>query len=133
MKKEIQAVLKWWEEAQYDTYGTPDGDEDNTYGTEEEQLFIDLKKAYESDPIPRKEVISIQPGDVIVVSSKATLTEAAHAELGDKMKHLFPDNNNVLLMNGDTMEVYREQGRYVDVTGIDGKREILDTKEVCDE
>jgi hypothetical protein len=91
-------------------------------------------------PLPRKEVISIQPGDVVVVLSPVGLCERAYDNISRSLSNSFPDNKAVILDEGMTMEVYREQGRYVDVTGLDGKREFVECvssgppaglKEVC--
>ena len=58
------------------------------------------------NPLPRKEVISIQPGDVIACHSPlddASLAEHAH------LNEIFPNNAHIILCKGMSLEVYREQ------------------------
>jgi hypothetical protein len=123
--KAVKKVLDWWEKAQYDTYGTVDGDEENTYGTDEECMFGELKAQYNTPPmpkvkdpkpegnppLPRKEVISIQPGDVIAVTSSEGTTEKNRNGAADLTHIAFPDNSILLLPNGMSLEVYREQDK----------------------
>jgi hypothetical protein len=90
----------------------------------DETLEVLMKKAqaYENitassewkSPLPRKEVISIQPGDVVVMSSKCDYSLKERNTLNDGLKALFPYNKSVLLINGDSLEVYREQGKVAD-------------------
>ena len=82
--------------------------------------------------ILNKEAISIQPGDIVVMSCKDKLSEQAIGTLNTNLSQLFPNNKTVLMCNGDSLEVYREQGRYVDATGLDGVKKILDIKEASD-
>ena len=78
---------------------------------------------YESvtESLLRKEVISIQPGDKIIITSPMVLSEKATSYIIHKVEGLFPGTKCLLLEDGMKMEVYREQ-KYgpLDVTGIDG-------------
>ena len=73
-------------------------------------------------PLPRKEVISIQPGDVVVVSTPEQMTEREHKGLSDILAEIMPKSKSLILSGGMSLEVYREQGKIVDVTGLDGKK-----------
>ena len=64
---------------------------------------------YDSGYASRKEVISIQPGDVIVLMYKQPLTDKACNMIKDAMKPAFPDTKCIVLDGGTTLEVYREQ------------------------
>jgi hypothetical protein len=64
-------------------------------------------------PLPRKEVISIQPGDVVVLTCKCDCTEKQAEAIRLEFKTLFPNNETVLLAGGATLEVYREQAKDV--------------------
>lgn len=75
-----------------------------------------------TDLLPRKEVISIQPGDVIAVHLVRSLSLQGISNLKAALKPAFPDNKIIVLDEGMTLEVYREQGKLVDVTGLDGKK-----------
>ena len=76
----------------------------------------------ESSPdIPRKEVISIQPGDVIVLDCHGPITQEFHKLAQSDLKEAFPGHKSVILHDGLSLEVYREQGKLVDVSGLDGK------------
>ncbi len=87
------------------------------------------KIGYPPDPLPRKEVISIQPGDVIVVDyHDRDLSDKAVGMAKDKIKEYWPNNKCLVLGSGITLEVYREQGRYVDVSNADGVKRTLDTQ-----
>ena len=57
----------------------------------------------------RKEVISIQTGDVVTVSYKRKLSEAEIEDKKEVYSAVFPNNLTVLLDRGTTLEVYREQ------------------------
>ena len=61
------------------------------------------------DPLPRKEVISIQPGDKIVLSIEYTLTQKAHERIKETLELEFPNTECLILDGGATLEVYREQ------------------------
>ncbi len=38
-------ILRWWEDAQYKTTSLADGDEDNVFGDEEDNMFDELRNA----------------------------------------------------------------------------------------
>jgi hypothetical protein len=67
------------------------------------------KCSLKEEPLPRKEVISIQPGDVVVLTCKCDCTEKQAEAIRLEFKTLFPNNETVLLAGGATLEVYREQ------------------------
>jgi len=61
------------------------------------------------DPLPRKEVISIQPGDVVVLRSPQMLSEKAADHIDKNMTIAFP-NSKIVVLEGDmSLGVYREQ------------------------
>ena len=62
----------------------------------------------------RKEIISIQPGDVIVCKlddSIAPLSIEGIHNLKGHLKHAFPNTKSFILEDGMSLEVYREQGK----------------------
>ena len=61
--------------------------------------------------IPRKEVISIQPGDVVVVTVPDKCTLAECESLTRNVEYLFPGIKSMILDEGASLEVYREQGK----------------------
>lgn len=65
--------------------------------------------------LPRKEVISIQPGDVIVLNCNGPITTEFRIQAEMDLKAVFRNNQSVILHNGMTLEVYREQEK-VDLT-----------------
>ena len=76
-----------------------------------------------------KEVISIQPGDVIVVTTPYILDPSDSDIMKRDLAEIFPDSANITLLSGGaTLDVYREQGRYADVSDSDGVKRTLDTK-----
>jgi hypothetical protein len=60
-------------------------------------------------PLPRKEVISIQPGDVIALVCEYNFSVEQAETLKAYMKGVFHGHKIVLLEAGMTLEVYREQ------------------------
>lgn len=62
-----------------------------------------------ADPLPRKEVISIQPGDVVVINLSDTITNEGYYQLLSDLTDRFPNNKHLVLDSGVTLEVYREQ------------------------
>ena len=63
------------------------------------------------NPLPRKEVISIQPGDTIVLDCHGPITAEFHKLAKADIKKAFPGHKSVILHDGLTLEVYREQGK----------------------
>jgi hypothetical protein len=65
-----------------------------------------------NNPI-RKEVISIQPGDVIVLTCPEgyNMSEKNGKRLKETLLDAFPNNTSLVLVNGVTLEVYREQAK----------------------
>jgi hypothetical protein len=102
-------VIKWqkWEKG-------------NEVGCLEDAPDIDYDKiAQKPTSLPRKEVISIQPGDVVVLTSKLEYSLQGRNTLNGMLMSLFPNNKTVLLINGDTMEVYRERESHTATGKID--------------
>lgn len=77
------------------------------------EFLSEMKAAFGAE-IPRKEVISTQPGDVIVANSPTGLSDKERFELRLGLDQVFPDNKAVILENGITLEVYREQEISID-------------------
>jgi len=83
-----------------------------------------------TEPIPRKEVISIQPGDVAVVTTPYKLSAQSSNKLKFDVAEMMSDGVDVIVLSGGaTMEVYREKGKYVDVAGIDGAKQFTTIRE----
>jgi len=78
-------------------------------------------------PLPRKEVISIQPGDMVTVTTPYELSAIASNELKFNVAEMLPDGVNVIVLSGGaTLKVYREQGYGpIRVSRSDGKREYV--------
>jgi hypothetical protein len=55
-------------------------------------------------------VLRIQPGDVLVLTSAQPLTDMAAADIGQRMKELFPDNDVLLLDGGLSLHITRKEG-----------------------
>jgi uncharacterized protein involved in propanediol utilization len=81
----------------------------DTESANEIRQIINQCDKQDSSPLPRKEVISIQPGDVIVLSSPTMLSESMAKMIEMKAQAQFPDNTILVLEDSMTMEVYREQ------------------------
>jgi len=65
---------------------------------------------YCSDKLTNKEVISIQPGDMVTVTTPYELSAIASNELKFNVAEMLPDGVNVIVLSGGaTLEVYREQ------------------------
>jgi hypothetical protein len=87
------------------------------FGFEEKMLekYADLANDVRSlvydieDSFPHKEVISIQPGDVIAISVPGALSEKACEHIKMSMAIAFPGSKSVILEEGMSLEVYREQ------------------------
>jgi hypothetical protein len=58
--------------------------------------------------MPRKEVISIQPGDVIVMTLVKECTTDLLNKVGDELRDKFPDNFCYVLAGGNKLDVYRK-------------------------
>lgn len=56
-------------------------------------------------------ITPVQPGDVIVYQTKQTLTHEAQENIRDACEFLFPNHRVVVLTNGDTIRLWREQER----------------------
>jgi hypothetical protein len=67
--------------------------------------------------LPRKEVISIQPGDVIVLKCDVSLDADAHTACQVSLQNWFPSNKCIVVDGGMSLEVYREQ----DLKMVDSK------------
>jgi hypothetical protein len=65
----------------------------------------------EKSDLPRKEVISIQPGDVAVIKADASINEKGQDYIRKQLNNTFPDNKTIILDQGMSLEVYREQGK----------------------
>jgi hypothetical protein len=63
----------------------------------------------EPESLPRKEVISIQPGDVVVLTNPEIVSMEQQDLAETDLKRMFPDNESLFLSGGVTFEVYREQ------------------------
>ena len=74
-----------------------------------------------TDSLPRKEVISIQPGDVVVLTNPYGVSMEQQDLAEADLKRMFPDNESLFLSNGVTLEVYREQGK------PSGNKEVCDS------
>ena len=61
----------------------------------------------EDDPIVKKEVIQIQPGDVLVLTCNEELDEKRVEEIGSEFELMFPDNKTIILGGGSTLDVHR--------------------------
>ncbi len=85
------------------------------------------------DPLPRKEVISLQPGDVVVLINPNNISAEQRAFAEADLKKFFPDNESLFLSDGVTLEVYREQRKGpVGVVNISGKKEwVCGNCDVC--
>jgi len=59
--------------------------------------------------LPHKEVISIQPGDVIVLSVPEEITADRVKIIEGNAQNIFPQCKVVVLASGMSLEVYREQ------------------------
>jgi hypothetical protein len=64
---------------------------------------------YDTPSLPRKEVISIQPGDVIVLKHPDFLTKETVSRIIKTVEGVWPNNKCLVLDNGMSLEVYREQ------------------------
>lgn len=68
--------------------------------------------------------LELQPGDVIVLSSSVTLSEAEMASLREIMMASFPDHKGIILQPGLKFGVIRNASRQmeqVEVVTADGK------------
>jgi hypothetical protein len=72
---------------------------------------------YDSGYATRKEVISIQPGDVVVCKCTAPLTLKESDRIKIDLRRAFPNTKSVFLGESMSLEVYREQ----DLKMVDGK------------
>ena len=64
----------------------------------------------DNDKLTHKEVISIQPGDVVTVTTPYELSSRATDKLKFNVAEMLPDGVNVIVLSGGaTMEVYRER------------------------
>ena len=71
---------------------------------------IDIEVVAEIEPdITRKEVVNIQPGDVIAMSTERPLNEREYDYIVESMKTTFPETKCIILDNAMTMEIYRER------------------------
>jgi hypothetical protein len=66
-------------------------------------------KVLETDPLPRKEVISIQQGDVVVFKCDQPLEGDTYTAVRAAHAKMFPNNQTLILDKGMSLEVYREQ------------------------
>jgi len=58
-------------------------------------------------PIPRKEVISIQPGDVVVVHCSVDLHPDQKERIKEDLRRAFPNNKSIFAGESISLEVYR--------------------------
>jgi hypothetical protein len=65
--------------------------------------------AYDKQALPRKEVISVQSGDVIAIYAIHEMKRIEYECVSKHIKELYPDNEVMIFDKGMTMEVYREQ------------------------
>jgi hypothetical protein len=75
--------------------------------------FCSVCGAGADDSLPRKEVISVQPGDVVVLTNPHGVSMAQQDLAEADLKRMFPDNESLFLSNGVTLEVYREQEKTI--------------------
>jgi len=97
MNEQVKEILEWYEVQRF-----------NIFDSESPELFEALKSAYES-PLPRKEVISIQPGDVVAVMYPGSLSTKVSICLKEQIREIFPRTDVIILEDGMSLEVYREQ------------------------
>lgn len=81
------------------------------------ELSDAIKEIESTNPsLPHKEVISIQPGDKIVLNLPEKLSPEAYRSIVQSLAETFPNNHCIIIEAGMTMEVYREQESTVKVT-----------------
>ena len=52
----------------------------------------------------------LQPGDVVVITTKGPVSEETAARLRDYLKPCFPQQKILVLDNGITLDIYRQSG-----------------------
>ena len=80
-------------------------------------IIKEIRDICEQPALPRKEVISIQPGDKIAIMHPGVLSEKGYATVKKGFTETFPGTECLILEEGMTMEVYREQ----DLKMVDGR------------
>jgi hypothetical protein len=80
----------------------------NTCGsTRKDPQGVDDCDIAKPSTLPHKEVISIQPGDVVLIKFNEVLGKERNDRTEKAMSGLFPHNSVLILDNGASLEVYR--------------------------
>ncbi len=74
----------------------------------EETITLDPLQST-NEPYISKEVISIQPGDVIVMTLPSEMTSDLRHAITIRLDRMFPNTESIVLGGSETLEVYREQ------------------------
>ena len=59
--------------------------------------------------IAEGQMLSLQPGDILVFQTKRRLDMATTDRIGDQLGHVFPDNKAVILGPDDELSILRRQ------------------------
>lgn len=73
-----------------------------------ESLQVEVSTLFDGKDLPKLEVVNVNPGDIILIKTEHILSMNQIEKIADQMKIIFPRNSCVILDNGLTIEVYRE-------------------------
>ena len=70
------------------------------------------KEKLEENLIELKEmvVLSLKPGDQIVLTTPNPLSDSAYAQIQEILKKVFPNHSGIILENGTTIKIVRPEG-----------------------